>query len=351
MSKNKFTSFLIRHWGKILILLVLVGTADILHYLRWPKSVREFEFNLKGRLDQRKINAYYDSKNKTNLTNPQYALAEEYFEYYLKERPSPPSRAALIQAFIMWGNLKQTSKRVDIALSQIVENDVFPDILNGVTSSYSRDGRFSKKFTEFDLYSRILKKGVGAKTEHFLKFKIAEFHMEQGEYEKALAGFRAIVEKNNGEYYVKHASGNIYEIQNLNVGMRAPVFEGVDIKNRKIGLAKNSAKIRVLFFWATDCGPCHGEFPHLKKIAIDYPAEVQIIGIAGDRSRSDLQRLIDAENLDWPNILEGEAFFGEISRKYNILRYPTIYIIDKNGLIAAKDLRGEGVTQKIKSML
>lgn len=351
MKRNKYISFLKKHWWKIVLILLLIEAVDVLHYLKWPKSIAELQFNWKNRRDWRLIFAYWDRKEKDTTKDPQYALANEYFDYYLRERPSTLSIEALKQAFLMWGNLKGTSAIVDSALSRMIENDNYPDILNGITSSYSRDGRFGKNFTEFDLYLRILKKGVGPKTEHFLKFKKAEYYLEKGDYELALAGFRDIVERNNSEYYVKHAAGYIYEIQNLKIGMRAPVFEGTDLNDQKIGLTKNSNKIRLLFFWATTCGPCHGEFPHLKKIAEEFQEQVQIIGIAGDHNKSDLRTLIRKDNLIWPNIFEGEAFFGEVSKKYNILRYPTIYLIDQNGLIAAKDLRGEDIAKRIKSML
>src|SRR5688572_10468656 len=104
MEKPRYKTLIKRYWWKIGTLLFLVGAIEFLHLFGWPQSISELQFNLKNFLRWREIHSFYANKEESRGLNPQYGFAQEYFEYYLKERPSKLSLRALKQAFLMWGN-------------------------------------------------------------------------------------------------------------------------------------------------------------------------------------------------------------------------------------------------------
>jgi len=131
------------------------------------------------------------------------------------------------------------------------------------------------------------------------------------------------------------------------VGFQAPAFEGNEFtSNAPIRSSDYKGKFLFLDFWGSWCGPCRQELPHLKEAykALDKN-KVAFLGIAYDKA-APLRKILDSEKIEWPQILcEGEE---GIIKNYNVDGYPTTFLLDPEGKIVAKNLRGESLADSIR---
>jgi peroxiredoxin len=134
-------------------------------------------------------------------------------------------------------------------------------------------------------------------------------------------------------------------------GFKAIPFEGRDFKS-KTDVTLDSYRGKYLFidFWAVWCGPCIQELPHLKTMYENLDkSKIEIIGIVGsDPSNDELDAMIERYGITWTQILSDKA--NAITQKYNIHGYPTSFLLDPNGIIIAKNLRGKELENKINEL-
>ena len=128
-------------------------------------------------------------------------------------------------------------------------------------------------------------------------------------------------------------------------------FQGEEFTTKTtISLESLKGKYVLLDFWAEWCGPCIAEFPHLKELyAKTDRAKFEIIGIAGRSSFDGIKKLIDRHEVTWPQIFSDDI--NKIVEKYEIRAYPTVLLIDTEGVIIAKGLRGNELEEKILSLI
>ena len=135
------------------------------------------------------------------------------------------------------------------------------------------------------------------------------------------------------------------------IGYRAYPFEGEDLTtNSNISLENFKGKFVLLDFWAEWCGPCIKEFPHLKELyAKTDRAKFEIIGIAGSSSSDGIKKLIDKHELPWIQILSDDT--NKIVETYGVMSFPTTILIDTEGVIIAKNLRGDELVEQVLSLI
>ena len=137
----------------------------------------------------------------------------------------------------------------------------------------------------------------------------------------------------------------------LRVGTRAPDFRVQTLDGKVLSLDDFRGKFLLLDFWATWCAPCVSELPALKALHEEYRDEPRfaIVSLSLDESSDDLARLVKEQGLAWPQALLGPD--SPIAAAYGATAIPATFLIDPDGRIVAKDLRGAGLKAAVARAL
>ena len=145
----------------------------------------------------------------------------------------------------------------------------------------------------------------------------------------------------------------IANIPGLKIGKVAPGMAGEDLDGKSLKLASYRGKVVVLCFWATWCVPCMEMVPH-KRDLVDRMAEkpFALIGINADEAshREKARTAVLKERMNWPSFWDG-GFNGPIQIRYNVDRYPKVYVLDPGGVIRYVDVQGEELDRAVDALL
>lgn len=127
----------------------------------------------------------------------------------------------------------------------------------------------------------------------------------------------------------------------LAVGEKYVDAEFYDMEGNKVKLSSciPEGKIAMLEFWASWCGPCRGEIPHLKHIHEKYP-EFDIISISVDDNVQEWEKAVKEENMDWTQLRDMSMMNGNAMNLYGVMGVPCCIILDEQGRFLKTNMRG-----------
>jgi len=140
----------------------------------------------------------------------------------------------------------------------------------------------------------------------------------------------------------------------VTIGKIVPNFSAPNPQGKLIELNKIKGKVTIIDFWASWCKPCRVENPNLVKLYNEYhPKGLEIISVSLDReAQKDFWiKAIEKDQLNWYNISNLKFWQEPIAKLYGVNSIPATFIIDENGILIAKKLRGAQLDQKIKELL
>ena len=138
----------------------------------------------------------------------------------------------------------------------------------------------------------------------------------------------------------------------LAVGTKFPDFTEKDFAGKPVSVAQHKGKVVLIDFWATWCGPCVGEFPNVLKTYQKYHGKgFDIIGVSLDHDAGALTKFIKDHGVTWQQYFDGQGWKNKLARKYGVESIPATYLLDKNGIILAKDVRGEALDPAVSNAL
>ncbi len=129
-------------------------------------------------------------------------------------------------------------------------------------------------------------------------------------------------------------------------------FSMTNNKGELINLSDYNGKLLLLDFWASWCGPCKEEYPALKEAYAKFHDKgFEIVSISQDQNREDWINAIETNGLNWVNLWDASGNNADPYLIYDINGIPDNFLIDKNGIIVARDLRGKELISTIKKNL
>lgn len=140
--------------------------------------------------------------------------------------------------------------------------------------------------------------------------------------------------------------------QDLKVGDLFVDFEMPDSNGQQRKLSEFHGKIVLLEFWASWCGPCMGEMPHLKKTYEKYhPYGFEIFAVSLDMNKEDWLKAIEEKNLNWNHVSELKSRGNAAQFIYGVSGIPDNFLIDEEGIIQARGLRGDKLDKALERMI
>ena len=135
-------------------------------------------------------------------------------------------------------------------------------------------------------------------------------------------------------------------------GKVAPNFSAPNPEGEIVSLKDAMGKVTIIDFWASWCGPCRKENPNVVAMYNElHDKGLNIIGVSLDKNADAWKKAIADDNLTWTHISNLKHWEDPIAAQYGVRSIPATFVLDENGTIVAKDLRGEELKTKVEELL
>jgi thiol-disulfide isomerase/thioredoxin len=138
----------------------------------------------------------------------------------------------------------------------------------------------------------------------------------------------------------------------LAVGHAFPDFNEKDLNGQPLSVSALKGKVVLVDFWATWCGPCVAELPNVIAAYQKYHGKgFEIVGVSLDKDQAKLTGFLKEHAMTWAQYFDGQGWQNKLAQQYGIEAIPATFLLDQQGNIVAKDLRGEALDRKLGELL
>ena len=138
----------------------------------------------------------------------------------------------------------------------------------------------------------------------------------------------------------------------VSIGKKAPNFSAKSPEGKTVSLAENLGKVTIIDFWASWCGPCRKENPNVVALYNEMHSKgLNIVGVSLDKDLGKWKEAIAKDQITWIQMSNLQEWNEPIAKMYKVEQIPTTFLLDSNGVIVAKDLRGDELKAKVMELL
>jgi peroxiredoxin len=169
---------------------------------------------------------------------------------------------------------------------------------------------------------------------------------------KAMELFDKFSQENKNSAYGKKIANYIRLNKGPKIGEQFADFEMPDPNGKSKKLSDLKGKTILLEFWASWCGPCRQENPNLVKTYQKFkPKGFEVFAVSLDQEKESWLQAIEKDSLNWENVSDLKGDDNEASLIYGINGTPDNFLIDQNGVIIGRNLRGDELNEKLAEIM
>lgn len=228
--------------------------------------------------------------------------------------------------------------------AKVSQNPALKDsIEKAITPRFEENMRkFSEESVKFALQNKDNLAGFYA----ISSLDPASYEEEMVKYAEQLKG------KFPGNDAVRDFIAKMERLKVVAVGQKAPTFEMASTDGSMVKLSDFRGKYVLLDFWASWCGPCRQESPNLVKAYNKYKDKgFTILSVSLDDNKVSWLKAIKDDNLTWTHVSELKQWNSAVARQYQVDAIPASFLLDKQGVILKKNLRGEELEKFLNKTL